>query len=119
MAEILPAVLALHYWLPDMAQTRRLCQAIKKCAKRPVMIADAASMYSAKAAGLASEFDIFTPDATEMAFRAIEDKKEIDVLHAIVLETIDQVLETIKRQVAHTKRWQLRELAEKMEREAP
>jgi len=34
------------------------------------MIADAASMYSAKAAGLASEFDVFTPDATEMAFLA-------------------------------------------------
>ena len=34
------------------------------------MIADAASMYAAKAAGLASQFDIFTPDATEMAFLA-------------------------------------------------
>jgi len=34
------------------------------------MIADAGSMYAAKAAGLATEFDIFTPDATEMAFLA-------------------------------------------------
>ena len=34
------------------------------------MIADAASMYVAKAAGLAGEFDVFTPDATEMAFLA-------------------------------------------------
>ena len=34
------------------------------------MIADAASMYAAKAAGLASQFDIFTPDATELAFLA-------------------------------------------------
>ena len=34
------------------------------------MIADAASMYSAKAAGVAEEFDIFTPDATEIAFLA-------------------------------------------------
>jgi len=65
-----PEVLALHYWLPDMALTRQLCNAIKKCEKRPVMIADAASMYSAKAAGLAGDFDIFTPDATEMAFLA-------------------------------------------------
>ena len=32
------------------------------------MVADAASMYSAKAAGLATAFDVFTPDATEMAF---------------------------------------------------
>ncbi len=68
-----PEVLTLHYWLPNMALTRELCNAITKCEKRPVMIADAASMYSAKAAGLATEFDIFTPDATEMAFLADPD----------------------------------------------
>ena len=63
-------VLALHYCIPDMALMRRLCQSIAGCAKRPLMVADAASMYAAKAAGLATEFDIFTPDATEMAFLA-------------------------------------------------
>jgi len=73
IAELSPEVLALHYWLPDMALTRKLCAAIEKCAKRPVMIADAGSMYSAKAAGLAGEFDTFTPDATEMAFLADPD----------------------------------------------
>ena len=70
VADLEPQVLALHYWLPDMAQTRQLCAAIKKCPKQPIMIADAASMYSAKAAGLAEAFDIFTPDATEVAFLA-------------------------------------------------
>jgi len=70
IAGLSPNVLALHYWLPNMAQTRQLCKAIEKCLKRPVMIADAASMYSAKAAGLAEKFDIFTPDATEIAFLA-------------------------------------------------
>ena len=73
IAWLSPEVLALHYWLPDMAQTRRLCEAIEKCRKRPVMIADAASMYSAKASGLASAFDVFTPDATELAFLADPD----------------------------------------------
>jgi len=68
--ELSPEVLALHYCVPDMALTRQLCQAIKGYTRRPVMIADAAAMYSAKAAGLAQEFDIFTPDATEMAFLA-------------------------------------------------
>ena len=70
IVELSPAVLTLHYWLPDMAQTRQLCAVIEKCKKRPVMIADAASMYSAKAAGLAEAFDIFTPYATEIAFLA-------------------------------------------------
>jgi len=63
-------VLALHYCLPNMGLSRRLCSALEKCGRRPRLIADAASMYAAKAAGLASEFDIFTPDATEMAFLA-------------------------------------------------
>ncbi len=63
-------VLALHYCLPDMALMRKLCQSVSGCAKKPVMIADAASMYAAKAAGLASQFDILTPDASELAFLA-------------------------------------------------
>ena len=70
VVELSPTVLALHYCLPDMSLTRRLCKAVDGCAKRPFMIADAASMYAAKAAGLAKNFDIFTPDATEMAFLA-------------------------------------------------
>ncbi len=70
VAELSPSVITLHYWLPDMGQTRQLCAAIEKCEKRPIMIADAASMYSAKGAGLAETFDIFTPDATEIAFLA-------------------------------------------------
>jgi NAD(P)H-hydrate repair Nnr-like enzyme with NAD(P)H-hydrate dehydratase domain len=70
VARLSPEVLTLHYCLPDMSLTRRLCEAIEKCSRRPVMIADAASMYAAKAAGLARAFDIFTPDATEIAFLA-------------------------------------------------
>ncbi len=73
VAKLSPEILALHYCLPDMALTRRLCEAIIGCTKRPLMIADAASMYAAKAAGLARSFDIFTPDATEMAFLADPD----------------------------------------------
>ena len=70
VAELSPTVLALHYWLPDMTLMRKLYQSIKECLKKPLLIADAASMYTAKAAGLAPEFDIFTPDATEIAFLA-------------------------------------------------
>ena len=73
VGELSPAVLALHYCLPDMALTGRLCEAVAKCEKRPVMIADAGSMYAAKAAGMAPEFDIFTPDASEIAFLADPD----------------------------------------------
>lgn len=70
IAGLSPAVLALHYCLPIMGLMRRLCTAIDACARRPIMIADAGSMYAAKASGMAEAFDIFTPDATEMAFLA-------------------------------------------------
>jgi NAD(P)H-hydrate repair Nnr-like enzyme with NAD(P)H-hydrate dehydratase domain len=68
--DLSPDVLALHYWLPDMSQTKQLCMNIEKCEKKPLLIADAGSMYSAKASGWAEMFDIFTPDATEIAFLA-------------------------------------------------
>jgi NAD(P)H-hydrate repair Nnr-like enzyme with NAD(P)H-hydrate dehydratase domain len=70
VAGLSPEVLALHYCLPYVTLTRKLCQAIEKCVKRPILIADAASMYAAKASGMAERFDVFTPDATEMAFLA-------------------------------------------------
>jgi len=70
ICEISPKVLALHYCLPIMALIKKLCQAIEECAQRPIMIADAGAMYAAKGAGLAQEFDIFTPDPSEMAFLA-------------------------------------------------
>lgn len=73
LCELCPEVLVLHYILPDVTLMRKVCQSVDRCPKRPIMIADAASMYVAKAAGLAGEFDIFTPDATEIAFLADPD----------------------------------------------
>jgi NAD(P)H-hydrate repair Nnr-like enzyme with NAD(P)H-hydrate dehydratase domain len=71
--EFSPDVLVLHYVLPDIALIRKVCESVEGCSKKPIMIADAASMYVAKAAGLGSKFDIFTPDATEIAFLADPD----------------------------------------------
>jgi len=71
--DVSPQVMALHYCLPIMALMRRLCESVQRCPRKVLMIADAGSMYAAKAAGLAPYFDIFTPDATEMAFLADPD----------------------------------------------
>jgi len=65
-----PGVLVLHYMLPIMGLMKKVCRSAEQCQRRPVMIADAAAMYAAKAAGLAPRFDIFTPDHSEMAFLA-------------------------------------------------
>ena len=68
-----PDVLLLHYILPVMGLMKKVCVAAAKCKKKPGMIADASSMYAAKAAGFAPFFDIFTPDLCEMAFLADAD----------------------------------------------
>ncbi|AKX94222.1 NAD(P)H-hydrate dehydratase [Neomoorella thermoacetica] len=68
--ELAPRVLALHYCLPIVTLMQKLYTAIEKCRPRPVLIADAGSMYAAKAAGVAPHFDIFTPDPSEIAFLA-------------------------------------------------
>jgi NAD(P)H-hydrate repair Nnr-like enzyme with NAD(P)H-hydrate dehydratase domain len=70
VAKISPEVLTMHYSLPIMALLRKTCEAIKGCVRRPFMIADAGAMYAAKGAGLAGEFDIMTPDPSEIAFLA-------------------------------------------------
>ncbi len=66
-------VVLLHYILPVMGLMKQVSAAADKCAPKPVMMADASSMYAAKAAGLASKFDIFTPDLSEMEFLADPD----------------------------------------------
>lgn len=70
LASLNPDHLVLHYMLPVMGLMRKVCSAADKCRKRPVLIADAAAMYAAKAAGLAPQFDVFTPDLCELAFLA-------------------------------------------------
>jgi hypothetical protein len=73
LPEIAPRTLTLHYFLPIMLLMERLVESCEKCAKKPVLIADAGAMYAAKAGGLAPKFDVFTPDIGEMAFLADPD----------------------------------------------
>jgi len=70
VAEIKPDFITIHYSLPIMALLRKFIEALKDCPKKPFLIADAGAMYAAKGAGLAGEFDIFTPDPSEIAFLA-------------------------------------------------
>lgn len=70
LPRINPDILLMHYILPVMGLMKRVCEAADKCARKPVMMADASAMYAAKAAGLAGRFDIFTPDLSEMEFLA-------------------------------------------------
>ena len=63
-------VLTFHYIMPDIKWTKRLLEKIDCMKERPILIADAGSMYAAKAGGDAKRYDIFTPDVGELAFLA-------------------------------------------------
>jgi ADP-dependent NAD(P)H-hydrate dehydratase / NAD(P)H-hydrate epimerase len=96
VAALAPQVLALHYWLPDISLMRRLSAAVDKCAVRPVLIADAASMYAAKVARLAPSFDIFTPDPAETAFLADPDAPHPAYVKFMTFNDIKHMPELIK-----------------------
>ena len=64
--------IVFHYFLPDSDWHNRVLFAIDAMPKRPIMIADAGFMYAAKMSGQAGAYDLFTPDAGELAFLADE-----------------------------------------------
>jgi len=70
LPRLAPRVLVLHYMLPVMGLMRKVNESASKTKPRPFLIADAAAMYAAKAAGIARDFDLFTPDLSELAFLA-------------------------------------------------
>ena len=63
-------VLGLHYIIPDIGLHNQVMMSIRKMRQRPCLIADAGFMYSAKASGQASFYDLFLPDLGELAFLA-------------------------------------------------
>lgn len=76
LTEVLPrsdyTTLAFHYLLPDVDWHAKILFAIDEMPRPPRLIADAGFMYAAKMSGQANRYDLFTPDAGELAFLADE-----------------------------------------------
>jgi hypothetical protein len=64
--------MTFHYLQPDVDWHNRILLAVEALAVKPVLIADAGYMYVAKMSGYAESYDLFTPDAGELAFLADE-----------------------------------------------
>ncbi|MDR1044166.1 MAG: DUF3343 domain-containing protein [Candidatus Adiutrix sp.] len=62
--------LTFHYLFPEAESHDRIFMALDEIRPRPVLAADAGFMYVAKLCGQAAEYDLFTPDAGEMAYLA-------------------------------------------------
>jgi NAD(P)H-hydrate repair Nnr-like enzyme with NAD(P)H-hydrate dehydratase domain len=67
---IRPSVIAFHYMQPVMALMRKAVEGLAEVAPDALLVADAGGMYAAKAAGLASRFELMTPDVGEVGFLA-------------------------------------------------
>jgi NAD(P)H-hydrate repair Nnr-like enzyme with NAD(P)H-hydrate dehydratase domain len=72
LPDLRPRGLTFHYLFPDMAGHDMVLLTALELAERPVLVADAGFMYAAKMSGQAREYDLFTPDAGELAFLADE-----------------------------------------------
>lgn len=93
--------IAFHYLQPDVDWHNRVLLAVDKIARRPVLIADAGFMYAAKMSGQASEYDLFTPDAGELAFLADEEAPHPFYTRGFILHEENRVPELIARAYEH------------------
>lgn len=89
--------LAFHYFQPILSLFKRMMGAIDTMPTRPYLIADAGIMYVAKMAGEASAFDLFTPDAGELAYLADEKAPHPFYTRGFILQDDNLVPDLITR----------------------
>ncbi len=90
-------VLTLHYVMPDLKLNEQVLETVRAMDKKPVLIADAGSMYVAKAGGHAPFYDIFTPDLGELAFLADDKADHPSFTRGFIFHMEDDVEELIRR----------------------
>jgi ADP-dependent NAD(P)H-hydrate dehydratase / NAD(P)H-hydrate epimerase len=94
------AGLTFHYLLPDIAWHNQVLWALEARNPAPLLAADAGFMYAAKMSGYAAHYDLFTPDAGEMAFLADEVAPHPFYTRGFLLQEEDRVPELIQRAYA-------------------
>ncbi len=95
------SAIAFHYILPLVDWHNRVFLALEELTPRPCLIADAGFMYVAKMSGFAPEYDLFTPDAGELAFLADEEAPHPFYTRGFILHQDNRVPELITRAYAH------------------
>ena len=94
-------VITFHYLQPDSDWHNRVLFAVEEMKKRPFLIADAGFMYAAKMSGQAPEYDLFTPDAGELAFLADEEAPHPFYTRGFVLHEDNDAPDLINRAYSH------------------
>jgi NAD(P)H-hydrate repair Nnr-like enzyme with NAD(P)H-hydrate dehydratase domain len=93
-------VMTLHYVMPDLKLNKKILETIDTMQTKPLMIADAGSMYVAKAGGDAHYYTVFTPDLGETAFLADEKADHPSFTRGFIFNMEEDVPELIRRAYA-------------------
>jgi hypothetical protein len=93
--------LTFHYLQPDVDWHNRVRFAVDEMPRRPLLIADAGFMYAAKMSGSAAQYDLFTPDAGELAFLADEAAPHPFYTRGFILHDENKVPDLIQRAYSH------------------
>jgi hypothetical protein len=88
--------LTFHYLLPDIRYHNDVLWALEELNPRPLLAADAGFMYAAKMSGFADHYDLFTPDAGEMAFLADERAPHPFYTRGFLLQEEERIPELIQ-----------------------
>jgi len=95
--DVAPSVLAFHYLQPEVDGHLKVLLSVQEMQRRPLLIADAGFMYAAKMSGQAKEYDLFTPDAGELAFLADEEAPHPFYTRGFILHGEASVPEMMER----------------------
>lgn len=90
-------VMTLHYVMPDIKLNKKVLATIDTMKEKPIMIADAGTMYVVKAGGDAHYYDVFTPDLGEMAFLADDKADHPAFTRGYIFQLEEDVPELIRR----------------------
>lgn len=92
--------ITFHYLQPDVEWHNKILWGLEERSPRPLLVADAGFMYVAKMSGFASSYDLFTPDAGEMAFLADEKAPHPFYTRGFLLQEEERIPELIARAYA-------------------
>ena len=96
-----PSTMVFHYLQPDVDGHGQVFLAVEGLKNRPRLIADAGFMYAAKMSGQSPAYDLFTPDAGELAFLADEAAPHPFYTRGFILSEGNKVPDLISRAYTH------------------
>ena len=94
-------LIVFHYLQPDVDWHNKILFKLEDLKKKPVIIADAGFMYAAKMSGQALSYDLFTPDAGELAFLADETAPHPFYTRGFILHENNKIPDLINRAYSH------------------